>query len=244
MRQFAIGDIHGCAKALRSLIETIAPTADDELIFLGDYIDRGPDSKNVIDQILELQNRCRVIALRGNHEIMLMGVTAGLDDTIWRNSGGHATLASYGGSLQKIPDDHIDFFRSLRAFYEVEESIFVHANYVHSVAMPLQDEATMFWKHLDFPLPLPHCSGKRVFLGHTPQPGGNVLDSGYFVCIDTYCFGGGYLTAIEPSTGETIQTDRHGHARRTPMRTIVDRFGRATRFLGSKFQSIKRPKSR
>ncbi len=243
MRQFAIGDIHGCAKALRSLIEEIAPGPDDELIFLGDYIDRGPDSKDVIEQIIALQKVCRVIALRGNHEIMLMGVIAGLDDTIWSHCGGQATLASYGGTLDKIPADHLEFLRSLQAYHVTEESIFVHANYVASISMDLQEETTLFWKHLDFPRPSAHCSGKRVFLGHTPQPGGNVLDLGHLVCIDTYCFGGGYLTAMETATCDLWQTDRHGHVRRAPLKSFKERIDKTAKFLGSTLRSIKRPPS-
>ncbi len=104
MRRFVIGDIHGCAKALRTLIETIAPQPDDELVFLGDYVDRGPDSRDVVDQVIELQQQCRVVALRGNHEIMLMGVAiGGLDDSVWLANGGKATVSSYGGCLSKIP---------------------------------------------------------------------------------------------------------------------------------------------
>ena len=74
MRRYVIGDIHGCGKALRSLVDEISPTKDDELIFLGDYVDRGPDSRGVIDQLIELRDHYRVILLRGNHEIMLSGV--------------------------------------------------------------------------------------------------------------------------------------------------------------------------
>ncbi len=118
MRRYVIGDIHGCAKALRTLIETIQPNEEDEVIFLGDYIDRGPNSRDVVQQILELQQRCKVIPLRGNHEIMLLGVVlGGLDETVWLENGGISTVSSYGGSLSKIPDKHLDFFQSLRACY-------------------------------------------------------------------------------------------------------------------------------
>ncbi|MEO9595099.1 metallophosphoesterase family protein, partial [Rhodopirellula bahusiensis] len=71
MARHVIGDIHGCAKALRSMIQELAPTADDELIFLGDYIDRGPDSRDVVEQLITLQSTCKVVPLRGNHEWML-----------------------------------------------------------------------------------------------------------------------------------------------------------------------------
>lgn len=218
MRRFVIGDIHGCGKALRTLLEEIAPTQDDELVFLGDYIDRGPDSRNVVDQLLELKTRTRLVALRGNHEIMLLGVTlGGLNPSVWLSSGGRATLTSYGGSLEKIPDAHLEFFQSLHNFYETDEAIFVHAGYDPQTPMPLQQDAACFWEHLPsppLPPPAPHLSGKRVFVGHTPQAHGSVLNLGHLVCVDTYCFGGGYLTAMDVVSDELIQVDRHGHQRR------------------------------
>ncbi len=235
MRRIAIGDIHGCAKALRTLIESIQPAQNDELIFVGDYIDRGPDSRNVVDQILELSQRCRVVTLRGNHEIMLQGVALnGLDDRVWLANGGQATVTSYGGNLAKIPEDHLMFFQGLQPFYETQADIFVHAGYLPQVAMRSQADMELYWAHLSSPLPLPHHSGKRVIVGHTPQPEGRVLDAGHLVCIDTYCFGGGYLTAMDMESGQLIQTDRHGHVRRPPLLSAVhhvNKLGRAvTRF--------------
>jgi serine/threonine protein phosphatase 1 len=78
-----------------------------------------------------------------------------------------------------------------------------------------QDDNVSYWQHLPSPLPSPHKSGKRVFVGHTPQGGGSVMDGEHIVCIDTYCFGGGFLTAFEIETNEVIQCDYHGHLRRT-----------------------------
>ncbi|MCO8121177.1 serine/threonine protein phosphatase [Stieleria sp. TO1_6] len=220
MRRFVIGDIHGCAKALRTLLESIDPQRDDELVFLGDYVDRGPDSRGVIDQLIELQQRCRVVALRGNHEIMLYGVAyGGLDAAMWLGAGGNATVTSYGGSLDKIPADHKQFLLSLRTHYETAESIFVHACYDAYRAMDDQSDEIRYWTHLG-PIPPPHCSGKRVFVGHTPQPGGTVLDVGHLVCVDTYCFGTGYLTAMNVDSGELVQVDRKGHRRRVPAEAL------------------------
>lgn len=223
MRRIAIGDIHGCAKALRTLIETIAPRRHDELIFLGDYVDRGPDSRNVVDQILELSSRCRVIALRGNHEIMLQGVAfGGLDDQVWLANGGQATVSSYGGSLSKMPSDHLTFFQDLLPYYETSTDIFVHAGYHADRPMHLQDDMMIYWAHLGLPLPKPHCSGKRVFVGHTPQPDDRILDVGHLVCLDTYCFGGGTLTAYEVGSGDITQVSRHGHVRKAPFAKAAD----------------------
>ena len=216
MRRFVIGDIHGCDKALRTLIESIAPETDDELIFLGDYVDRGPDSRGVIDQIIDLQSRCRVIALRGNHEIMLCSVAfGGLNGEMWLSAGGNATVASYGGSLEKIPNTHKKFLLSLLPHYETPESIFVHACYDARTPMDQQPEELRYWTHLSTS-PGPHYSGKKVFVGHTPQPTGIVLDLGYLVCVDTYCFGSGFLTGMNVETNEIIQVDKKGFRRRIP----------------------------
>ena len=147
MRRYVIGDIHGCSKALRTLIECIDPQPDDQVIFLGDYVDRGPDSRGVVDLVLDLQQRCQVIPIRGNHEIMLVGVACrGLDADMWLNSGGKATLASYGGAVSKIPESHLDFFNSLHPFHECEDAIFVHASYEYHLPMEQQNEE---WAVLD-----------------------------------------------------------------------------------------------
>jgi len=227
MRQFVIGDIHGCSKALRTLIEDIAPAENDELIFLGDYVDRGPDSRGVIDQLIELQQICRVVPLKGNHEIMLNGVAfGGLEADMWLQSGGKATVTSYGGTLDKIPASHETFLRSLWPHYETDKAIFVHAGYQPHLPMDQQPDECRYWAHLGPASPGPHVSGKRVFVGHTPQPAGNVLDLGHLVCVDTYCFGTGYLTAMNVDNDEMIQVDRKGFRRRVPAEALWQFLGR------------------
>ena len=234
MRRFVIGDVHGCGKALRSLIETIAPQGDDELIFLGDYVDRGPNSRDCIDQLISLQQDCRTVMLRGNHEIMMMGVTiGGLDPTMWLASGGVSTVSSYGGSLAKVPTRHLEFFQSLKPYHETHDSIFVHACYAPEIPLSKQEDMRLYWTHLSYPLPIPHMSGKRAFVGHTPQFGGNILDLGHLICIDTYCFGGGYLTAYNLDSGDVFQTDRHGHLRRSPARMWMERWSNCKRWIAS-----------
>jgi len=224
MRRFAIGDIHGCAKALRSVIDAIDPQPDDEIVFMGDYVDRGPDSRDTIDQIIALQTRTQVVALRGNHELMLMSVALSqLDDSVWLANGGNTTLASYGGSLTKIPSNHLEFLRGLLPYYEIHDTIFVHASYDPEIEMLEQSEMLTHWTHLTQPLPARHKSGKRVILGHTPQPNGRVLDAGHLVCIDTYCFGYGYLTAYQIGGRSVIQADRYGHLKSSPARMLTSR---------------------
>ncbi|MDA7937047.1 serine/threonine protein phosphatase [bacterium] len=230
MRRFAIGDIHGCAKALRSVIDAIDPKPEDELIFLGDYIDRGPDSRDAIDQIIALQKRTKVVALRGNHEIMLIGVAMhGLDDSVWRTNGGNSTLASYGGSLSKIPSNHLVFFHELLPYYEIDDTIFVHASYDPEIEMFEQTEMMNYWTHLTAPFPARHMSGKRVIVGHTPQPHGQVMNLGHLVCIDTYCFGYGYLTAYEIGGKSIIQADRHGHVKYSPSFAFANKLSKLSK---------------
>jgi serine/threonine protein phosphatase 1 len=226
MRRFVIGDIHGCSKALRTLLESIAPTGDDQLIFLGDYIDRGPDSRGVVDLMIAISRDTRVIPLRGNHEVMLMGVMfGGCDPDIWLQCGGQATLASYGGSLERFPASHTDFFHSLRAHYETDHELFIHAGYQPDVPADRTDDAYRYWNHL-LEIPPPHCSGKRAFVGHTPQASGRVLDCGHVVCLDTYCFGGGWLTALNLDNNEVLQVNRHGHLNRALSAKLSQMFAR------------------
>jgi len=232
MRRFAIGDIHGCAKALRTVVQAIDPAPADELVFLGDYIDRGSDSRDTVSQIIELQSHCRVVAIQGNHELMMLAIiNRGFDDAVWLASGGRATVTSYGGSVSKIPDTHLQFFHTLRPYYETAREIFVHAGYHPMLEMHQQDDATLFWNHLPGLLPRPHVSGKRVYVGHTPQPSGDVLDIGHLVCLDTYCFGGGYLSALNLDTGQVIQADVHGHLRRDRTAALVALYQRCRKLL-------------
>jgi serine/threonine protein phosphatase 1 len=232
MKRYVVGDIHGCAKALRSLLIEIDPSQDDEIIFMGDYVDRGPNSRNVIEQLIELQSQCQVVALRGNHEVMLMGVVmSGLNPEAWLRSGGAATVTSYGGSVSKIPESHLQFYAGLKGHHETETEMFVHAMYDPNKRLDCQDEELTYWTHLPPHPPPPHASGKRVFLGHTPQPGGEVLLLPHLVCVDTYCFGGGYLTAMNLDNQTLIQVNRHGHVRKVPLARLIGELARCGRWL-------------
>src|SRR5437773_9250836 len=103
-RTIAIGDIHGCSRALQAIVEAIQPAADDTLVLLGDYVDRGPDSRGVLDFLLEQEERCRVVPLLGNHELMLLDALEN-PNVIgpWMECGGNATMRSYDGRLANIP---------------------------------------------------------------------------------------------------------------------------------------------
>ena len=213
MRTIAIGDIHGCVKALQGLLDALRPQPDDRLIFLGDYVDRGPDSKGVIDLLLELEQRCQTVFLLGNHEIMFRGALAGLAPELWLHAGGSQTVTSYGGLLENVSPRHIEFLYRCVPYYETPRHLFVHANYIADLPLDKQPEETLFWEHLTNRIPEPHISGKHVFCGHTPQPGGNLGYYQYFTCLDTCCFGGYWLSAVDVDTGEVWQFSREGHLR-------------------------------
>jgi serine/threonine protein phosphatase 1 len=199
---------------LDALLEAIAPAPSDMVVMLGDYIDRGPDSRKVIDRLLKLRDECRLRPLLGNHELMLLAALGGRAEfEFWRGCGGAETLLSYGGRLEYIPDEHLEFIRSCRPFFETPEFFFVHANYLPDLPLNQQPPEVLFWKHLLYGIPPRHQSGKTAIVGHTPQPGGQILDLGHVLCLDTYCFGDGFLTGIELDTGAIWQTDKQGRLR-------------------------------
>lgn len=217
VRTIAIGDVHGCDSALQGLVRAIAPQPDDRLIALGDYIDRGPDSRRVIETLIALSKQCRLIPLMGNHEIMMLtALEEPSQIDFWLQYGGAQTLASYGvdpSQLDELPAAHLEFLSHCLNYYETDGHIFVHANYAAHLPLDRQPEYALFWEHLTSRLPERHVSGKVAIVGHTPQSDGELLDLGHVKCIDTFCFGGGWLTALDVDTGRVWQVDRDGHLR-------------------------------
>lgn len=213
-RTIAFGDIHGCLKAFETLLDIVAPTADDLLVLLGDYVDRGPDSCQVIQRVIDLDKLCRLVPLLGNHEVMLLAALQSMDDLYpWLGFGGQQTMDSYGGHPDQIPPEHLDFIRACPKHYETDTHLFVHANYEHDLPLEQQSDDVLLWTHLSTRVPPPHQSGKKVVVGHTPQISGDILDLGHLVCIDTYCYGSGWLTAWDVDSGEVFQADRDGQIR-------------------------------
>jgi serine/threonine protein phosphatase 1 len=130
-RLFAVGDVHGCSTALRTLIDAIDPRPEDTIVTLGDYIDWGPDSRGVIDLLIGLSGRCHLVPLLGNHEEMLLAALESESELrSWLQFGGEETLNSYqyDGGRDMIPEGHVRFIRDCRDFYETPTHIFVHAN--------------------------------------------------------------------------------------------------------------------
>jgi serine/threonine protein phosphatase 1 len=186
------------------------------IVTLGDYINRGPESRGVLDLLIDLRSRCRLVPLLGNHDQMLLDVRAGRYPIYWLlDIGGKATLDSYGPGLDLdlIPDDHYAFLESCLDFYETDTHIFVHANYFPDEPMEEQNVGMLRWESLRDMQPSRHYSGKTVIAGHTSQKNGEIFDVDHLKCIDTYCHGGGWLTALEVHTDEVWQADRYGELR-------------------------------
>jgi serine/threonine protein phosphatase 1 len=215
-RLIAIGDIHGCLAALRTILDAIAPGSDDTIVTLGDYIDRGPDSRGTIESLMHLQSSCRLVPLLGNHDVMLIDILNGQPDLLadWLQFGGSATLMSYGTSKpEKIPQDHIDFLENCPLYYETEKHIFLHGTYDPALPLDRQTLQTLLWAKIRPTPPGPHCSGKTAIVGHTAQRTGEILDLGHLMCIDTCCYGEGYLTALDLQSGQIWQADKTGKMR-------------------------------
>ena len=215
MRILAIGDIHGCRRALDALLDVVWPTHDDLLITLGDYVDWGRDSRGVIDRLIELGTTTRLVPLRGNHEeLMLRARDFPNEVDYWLNVGGRAALASYPDG--KIPDAHWDFLinRCVDSF-ETDHHIFAHGGVEADLPMAQQKIHILRWK--TFRDSKPHCSGKVLVCGHSTQKSGWPCDRGHSVCIDTAAGRGGWLTCLEPATGSFWLSTERGIIRRASL---------------------------
>lgn len=212
MTTFAIGDVHGMMAKLEALLERISfsPTRD-RLVFLGDLIDRGPRSREVVERVLALKEWMgdRLVCLKGNHEqLLLEAVDGGTSENLmnWLYNGGGATLKSYGVDLpEKIPRAHLDFCRSLPSWWDDEKHLYVHGD-VEPLLPPWRtsDEVLLWGRGMH-----PHTlTGKTVVCGHTPQAH-DIFRREKVFCIDTgacYSYPGmGLLTAMDMSTYEIYQ---------------------------------------
>jgi serine/threonine protein phosphatase 1 len=198
-RLLAIGDIHGCRTSLQELLARVCPTDCDQLVFLGDYIDRGPDSAGVIDDLLVLQSRFpRSIFLRGNHEQMLLDVLAGEDPAAFLLNGGGKTIASYQMRGDWPPSaEHRQFFEELPALYQTGGFIFVHAGLRPGRPLEEQIPEDLLWIRQDFLDSTDRWGGVVVF-GHTPRQE-PLLDE-HRIGLDTGCVYGGHLTCCDVLT--------------------------------------------
>jgi serine/threonine protein phosphatase 1 len=221
-RIIAIGDIHGCSRALRELLAAIELQTDDTLIFLGDYIDRGPNSRDVLEQIILLKEQCHLVTILGNHEEKLLEALHDVSNLrLWLELGGIDTLRSYGWEkwsqkrslAEWLPTDHRQFIQHCLPYFETDTHLFMHAGYVPELAMEAQPALALRWRAIDAESARPHDSGKIAIVGHTPQLSGEILDLGFLICIDTNCARGGWLTALDVCSGKHWQANQQGKIR-------------------------------
>ncbi|ODA68243.1 Serine/threonine-protein phosphatase 1 [Methyloligella halotolerans] len=220
-RIYAIGDVHGCLDLLDPLLETIAediaahPNQRAELIFLGDLIDRGPDSKAVIDRVISSSLPAPASFLMGNHEEMLLKfLEKPAEGLQWAMNGGEETLRSYGIApedlprhpeaardrlLKAMPAAHLDFYRDLQLFAARGDYFFCHAGVRPGVPLDRQDRFDLLWIREPF-LGTDEDFGKVVVHGHTPVRA--VADLPNRIGIDTGGFIWGRLSAVVLSGNE------------------------------------------
>lgn len=216
-RCLAIGDIHGCDSALERLIDELSPSSQDTVVVLGDVVDRGPNSRQVIDRLLELAGSCQLKIIQGNHdEIMRQALSGNGFWQAWMDKGGTATLKSYGGQVENIPSTHIRFLLEMLPFHETTDHLFVHAKLEPQVSMKNQTSDYLRWKKLSGS-EAPHFSGKRVVCGHTSQKDGSPLVFPGWVCIDTFAHGGGWLSCLDVQSDQLYQATQSGSFREIPL---------------------------
>lgn len=205
-RTIAIGDIHGCNETLLNLLfDKIDIEKDDFLIFLGDYVDRGPDSSGVLDTIIGLtQTGYQIISLRGNHEQMLL---EGLEDEdlcgAWLEAGGQQTLASMGiDHIEEIPNIYINFIKSTKVYFQKGADIFVHGTLNFNFGNGFfEDEDELLWGR-NFETNRSELGIFRMIHGHTPRPLDYIISQkGNCINLDSGCVylgneGFGFLTAF------------------------------------------------
>jgi serine/threonine protein phosphatase 1 len=221
MRVLAIGDIHGCCAALDHLLIYVNPLPGEMLITLGDYIDRGPDSKGVLDRLLKLRLAGQLIPLRGNHELMMLGAKEGNSEALrfWLACGGLEALQSYVpvGEIptdQHIPDSHWHFIKhACNDWYETDTHVFVHANLHPDRSFNEQTSEHLHWEALSPRWHRPHMSGKVMICGHTEQRSGAPLILDNAICIDTWAYGDGWLTCLDVRSGQYWQANELGETR-------------------------------
>ena len=218
MSLYAVGDIHGCLGTLNLLLDRIGPSADDHLVFVGDYIDRGPDSSGVIDRLMDLSEEVRCTFLKGNHEALMLGYLDYGEYEMWRMNGGMATLGSYqerNGQI-RVPQSHIQFIRDSLPYLDTPEFFFVHGGIPPDLtveqAIQTLDEQTYLWERA-------HLGARNrvwekvVVCGHTPRT--EPLNEENLIAIDTGCVyytrpGMGRLTAVRLPERDFIAVEYAG----------------------------------
>jgi serine/threonine protein phosphatase 1 len=208
---FAIGDIHGCNNELKRLLSLIdSDPLTDKIVFLGDYIDRGPDSRAVIDTVLDFKKTFPdAICLRGNHEELFLDSYLNEKNVeLYLFNRGASTLHSYGVSIADfpavkfLPEEHLQFFTNLPLYYETDDYIFVHAGLRPKISLEEQSPEDILWIRSEF-INSRWDFGKTVIFGHTPLS--EPLIEKNKIGIDTGAVYGGHLTCLELPSLKIIQ---------------------------------------
>lgn len=215
-RRFAVGDVHGCSRTLRALVEEVIQLGEDDTLYLlGDYIDRGPDSKGVLDYLIRLWRDYDIRPLLGNHEEMLLQAAAG-DDKVrqtWFGNGGWDTMRQFGvNTPQDIPRSYIDFLAMLPRIMTTDDYAMAHAGLDFSTADPIADTSPyhLLWER-DCKADPAKLNGRTLICGHTVTPLFAIRDSlatGH-ICLDNGCYdkghmGYGSLVALNLDTREVL----------------------------------------
>lgn len=214
MALFAIGDIHGCLTALETLFKQDFIQEQDTVVFLGDYVDRGPNSKGVFDFLLKQQETYHFKFILGNHEIMMRAAKDSPRSlAYWLSFGGLETLASYEigddpNWMEQVDETHWTFIDACLPYLEIADFIFVHAGLEKGKSLADQDEDHLFWNK--FVSPEKYSDEKTVICGHTSRKNGEIANFGHTICIDTYAYGGQWLTCLNVETKEYVQANEKG----------------------------------
>lgn len=181
MRTFVISDIHGEKKLFRKALKKVKLKKSDKLILLGDLIDRGSDSKGVLDTILLLkEHKFNIELILGNHEKMFLDSYNDEDiQTKWMINGGDKTLMSFlTSSIEKIPYKYVELIKTSKLYLEIGQYILVHAGLNMEIANPYEDSDTILWERNPEKKLNKDWLGKRVLIhGHTPKRKSEIIKS-------------------------------------------------------------------
>jgi serine/threonine protein phosphatase 1 len=223
MRTLVVGDIHGCLTALKKLLELADLQPGDRLITLGDMIDRGQDSRGVLELLMDLHRREVLTPLRGNHEMMFLEAAQNSSRTWLDTAGGRATLMSFGVEPSRtwrnaIP---IEVWRFINEtcldLVELDNHFMVHANVEAGLSLEDQPPSVIHWAKLEPPL-MPHISGKTMVCGHTIMGEGLPVDFGSAWCLDTGAYQDfGWLSMVDLETRKVWQANERGESRQVDL---------------------------
>lgn len=218
MSVFAIGDIHGSYIALKTLLEKLKKKGKEHTyIFLGDYVNKGSNSKKVLDYLIEFSSSHHCVFLKGNHDILMLKARKGkVSYKDWLIQGGDKTLESYQlkekGWKEEIPNKHWQFLEETISYYEWNNNLFVHAGLEAGKGLKKQNKQVLFWNKNQ--KPVQYKKNKKVFCGHTAQKSGEIANFKHTILLDTYAWGGGWLTALNVESGKYYQTNNSGDLRK------------------------------